>query len=215
MFARVSCTRAAYSVGSPASRTSVCQTLDRSTLLDERDRARAQDLLTLLECRLGGETDDRSAGRSADGARRRGAVETREPVVHDHDVGGVPRRGVGRLGAASDGPDDLEARLQCEQELERRAVDLVVLDEQHAYGHARRSLRREEERVERLPAVQDVHLETSAGEAGLDSSASGAPSPRSTCTYDRPSAAKRSRIASSTGQRSVSAATARPSTRPR
>ena len=88
------------------------------------------------------EADDRRAAGRADGPGRRGAVQAGEAVVHQHDgrreLGGRP----GRVGAARDGPHDLESRLESEEELERGAVDLVVLDEEdsdRAHSAERRS----------------------------------------------------------------------------
>ena len=62
----------------------------------------------------------------------RGAVDVRQAVVEDDDVGRMlPERTQGG-GAVGDRLDDLEPRSRGEQEHEGVAVDLVVLDEQDA-----------------------------------------------------------------------------------
>ena len=71
-------------------------------------------------------------------ARRRCPVEAGQPEVHQHDVGAEPRRGVRRLAPGADRTDDLEPLLEAEEQLERRAVHVVVLDEQDPHDRRRR-----------------------------------------------------------------------------
>ena len=104
-------------------------------LLDERDGAGAQDLLAFLRGRLGREADDRSARSGAITARVAAAPSRPgQPVVHQTTTSGARSRAdpPPPPSPVADRSDHLEVRLQAEQELERRAVDLVVLDEQDA-----------------------------------------------------------------------------------
>ena len=135
MFDRVSSTRGAYSVRSAAARIAFADRLDRPALLNERNRARVQDRLALLRRRLRGQAHDRRVARLEHRACGSCSVEAGQAIVHDDDVRReLDRRPCG-LGAAADRTNDLEAGLECEQELERRAVHVVVLHEQHADSH--------------------------------------------------------------------------------
>ena len=87
--------------------------------------------------RLGGEADDGCVRRRReDGCGRAGSVEPREAEVHQHDVGIVRLGGRRGLVPRRDRADDLDAVTAVEQQLERRPVDLVVLDEQHPHDRA-------------------------------------------------------------------------------
>ena len=91
-----------------------------------------------------------------------------QPVVHhDHVRLELAARRRRRARAVVDRADDLEPVLEPEQELERCAEDIVVLDEQDADRRAgppprhvtRSPLGGEQQRVVRLPAVLDVELD--------------------------------------------------------
>ena len=68
-------------------------------------------------------------------------------------------RRVGRLAPRPDRADDLDPLLEPEEQLERRAVHVVVLDEQDPHPAASASLGREQQRVVGLPTPQDADLE--------------------------------------------------------
>ena len=72
--------------------------------------------------------------RLAKRPRRLDAVERGQPVVHHDDVGIELTAQLDDLRAVLDGGDDVDVGAEPEQQLERLAEDLVVLDEGDADG---------------------------------------------------------------------------------
>ena len=89
--------------------------------------------------RRGGQADDRDAGPLGAYPRRRlDAVEAGHAVVHEHDVRlALPYRGQ-RVVAVTDRSDHLDVGTQAQEQLERVAEHLVVLDEDDAHRAAHR-----------------------------------------------------------------------------
>ncbi len=68
-----------------------------------------------------------------DRSRGLGPVEAGKPEVHQHDVGRQVSRAAAHTGVTvGNGADDLDVGLLREEQLEGRAVDVVVLDEEDA-----------------------------------------------------------------------------------
>ena len=107
------------------------------------------------------QTTATAGARFTHGPRRLHAVEPGQPVVHQHDVRLVLAHDRRCRRAVGDRGNDLHVGLQSEQQLERLAEALVVLDDDEAdrLGHPRSLFRREQERIVRLAAVLHVQLE--------------------------------------------------------
>ncbi len=131
----------------------------------------------------GAQEDDRGRG-SARAPPRPSRRRRREPVVDHDDVRASSAQAPDRRAAVADRADHLDVRrAERAGTRETSAVDLVVLDEQHAdrLGQ-RRSLRDHEQRVVRLPPVVDVDRSTSGcrrSSAATKPSSGGASSPAS------------------------------------
>ena len=107
------------------------------------DSAGLLECLHLAEVRRCGQCDDVRAGAARDDSPcGLHAVQPREPVVHHDDVGLVLDAGGHGECPLGDRRDDLDVVAQPEEQLERLAEDLVVLDEDDAdrvVGHSAES----------------------------------------------------------------------------
>src|SRR5918996_1444577 len=101
------------------------------------DGTRLQQRLGLARARgRRGADDGRARARAGDRPGRLHAVEGRQAVVEQHDVGPLSIAELERLGAVARGADDLDVGAKAEQQLERLTKDVVVLDEEEPHGPA-------------------------------------------------------------------------------
>ena len=99
------------------------------------DGARRQERVELARAGRRGQADDGDLGVLVDERQRRlDAVHPRKPEVHHDDVGPVLPVGGDSGVALRDGAGDLDPVLQLQQEDQRLAEDVVVLDEEDADG---------------------------------------------------------------------------------
>ena len=138
VFAAVSLTRAS----GPAACRIAATTASNSSSFERHATAPAREQgLALARVGRRGEADHGGAGRGGEhGARRLDAVEPGQPVVHEaRRRDAAARRSPAARVAVGDRADDLDVVAQPEHELERVAIDVVVLDHHDAdrRGHGR------------------------------------------------------------------------------